>query len=149
MFKATIRALFHQSKLSNPERRQQWFSGRQEKHFYPWVQFLWHSWHTLLLSPYFHTSVSSSPGTPWGHRDTQNSPSWKLAHLVQFPLPWKAEMMFTTVFCSKAYCVNSHVVKTWGDQEERTLTLCCRNCKCIWRDTTKSCAWQHQTLAQA
>lgn len=35
---------------------------------YPWVQFLWHSWHTFFSSGYFHTSVSSSPGMPWGHR---------------------------------------------------------------------------------
>ena len=62
---------------------------QQNNVFYPWVQFLWQSWHTFNSSAYFHTSVSSSPGTPWGQRDTQNSPSWKLAHLVQFPEPWK------------------------------------------------------------
>lgn len=64
-------------------------SGAQEQCFYPWVQFLWQSWHTFISSAYFHTSASSSPGTPCGQRDTQNRPSWKLAHLVQFPEPWR------------------------------------------------------------
>lgn len=84
-----------------------------EQCLYPWVQFLWHSWHTFMSSAYFHTSMSSSPGTPWGHRATQNSPSWKLAHFVQFPEPWtykkKGIVMFTTLLRRSRYYVNCTV----------------------------------------
>lgn len=55
---------------------------------YPWVQFMWQGWHSLLTSAYLNMKLLA-PWRPSGHFSTQFGPSLKLRHFTQCSGPYR------------------------------------------------------------